>query len=176
MTAFILKLIAVISMLIDGVMTGVFLGDDCLAAYGLTSPVNMLLVALGGLLASGAQVLGGRCVGKQDQEGLNKVLTTSVTTGFAGFSGDELLSAAYFEKIFKEAIDVAEERNVALYCGEYGVIDRVAPEDALKWYKMINQVFKANGIGRSAWNYKKMDFGISDDRMDAVRDELVQYL
>ena len=77
-------LIAVISMLIDGVMTGVFLGDDCLAAYGLTSPVNMLLVALGGLLASGAQVLGGRCVGRQDQEGLNKVLTTSVTTGFAG--------------------------------------------------------------------------------------------
>ncbi len=50
-------LIAVISMLIDGVMTGVFLGDNCLAAYGLTNPVNMLLVALGGLLASGAQVL-----------------------------------------------------------------------------------------------------------------------
>ncbi len=32
-------LIAVVSMLIDGVMTGVFLGDDCLAAYGLTNPV-----------------------------------------------------------------------------------------------------------------------------------------
>ncbi len=101
---------------------------------------------------------------------------SQVTTGFAGFSGDDLLSAAYFEKIFKEAIEVAQERNVALYCGEYGVIDRVAPEDALKWYKMINQVFQANGIGRSAWNYKKMDFGISDERMDTVRDELVKYL
>ena len=101
---------------------------------------------------------------------------SQVTTGFSGFSGDDHLSSAYFEKIFKEAIDTAEERNVALYCGEYGVIDRVAPEDALKWYKMINQVFKANGIGRSAWNYKKMDFGISDERMDAVRDELVKYL
>ena len=77
-------LIAVISMLIDGVMTGMFLGDDCLAAYGLTNPVNMLLVALGGLLASGVQVLGGRCAGKQDQEGLNKVLTTSVTAGLCG--------------------------------------------------------------------------------------------
>ena len=111
---------------------------------------------------------------EMDEAGVKNL--SQVTTGFAGFSGDELLSAAYFEKIFKEAIDVAEERNVALYCGEYGVIDRVAPEDALKWYKMINQVFKANGIGRSAWNYKKMDFGISDERMDAVRDELVQYL
>ena len=61
-------LIAVISMLIDGIMTGVFLGDDCLAAYGLTNPVNMLLVALGGLLASGSQVMGGRFAGRKDEE------------------------------------------------------------------------------------------------------------
>ena len=71
-------------MLIDGVMTGVFLGEDSLAAYGLTNPVNMLLVALGGLLASGAQVLGGRCAGQGDEKGLGRVLTTSVTAGFAG--------------------------------------------------------------------------------------------
>ena len=77
-------LIAVVSMLIDGVMTGVFLGKDCLAAYGLTNPVNMLLVAIGGLLAAGSQVLGGRCVGRKDEEGLNKVLSTSVIFGFGG--------------------------------------------------------------------------------------------
>ena len=77
-------LIAVVSMLIDGMMTGIFLGDDCLAAYGLTNPVNMLLVALGGLLASGAQVMEGRFAGRNDEEGLNRVLTTSVTFGFAG--------------------------------------------------------------------------------------------
>ena len=77
-------LIAVISMLIDGVMTGVFLGEDSLAAYGLTNPINMFLVALGGLLASGTQVLGGRCVGRQDEDGLNHILTTSVTFGFVG--------------------------------------------------------------------------------------------
>lgn len=77
-------LIAVVSMLIDGIMTGVFLGDDCLAAYGLTNPVNMLLVALGGLLASGVQVMGGRFAGSNDEEGLNRVLTTSVTSGFIG--------------------------------------------------------------------------------------------
>ncbi len=101
---------------------------------------------------------------------------SQVTTGFAGFSEDELLSAKYFLKIFAEAIQVAEERDVALYCGEYGVIDRVAPEDAVKWYAMINEVFTKYGIGRSAWNYKVMDFGISDARMDQVRDELLKYL
>ncbi len=47
-------LVAVVSMLIDGIMTGLYLGEDSLAAYGLTNPVNMFLVALGGLLASGA--------------------------------------------------------------------------------------------------------------------------
>lgn len=101
---------------------------------------------------------------------------SQVTTGFAAFSGEDTLSSAYFEKIFSEAISVAEERNVALYCGEYGVIDRVDPEDALKWYKLINNVFTRFGIGRAAWNYKVMDFGISDSRMDNVREELLKYL
>jgi len=99
-----------------------------------------------------------------------------VTTGFAGFSGDSTLTSAYFEKIFAEAIAVAEERNVALYCGEYGVIDRVDPKEALKWYSLINEVFTKYGIGRSAWSYKLMDFGITDARMDEVRDELLKYL
>ena len=99
-----------------------------------------------------------------------------VTTGFAGFPKDDTLSAKYFEKIFAEALQVAQERDVALYCGEYGVIDRVAPEDAVKWYKMINEVFTRYDIGRSAWNYKVMDFGISDARMDQVREELLKYL
>lgn len=77
-------LIAVIAILIDGVLTGVYLGDESLAAYGLTNPVAMLLVAIGGLLASGAQVLGGRYAGRQDREGLDRVLTTSTVSGFAG--------------------------------------------------------------------------------------------
>ena len=101
---------------------------------------------------------------------------SQMTTGFKGFDPEDTLSAAYFEKIFAEAIAVAEERDVALYCGEYGVIDRVAPEDAVKWFAMINQVFTKFGIGRAAWNYKVMDFGITDARMDAVRDELIRYL
>lgn len=99
-----------------------------------------------------------------------------VTTGFAGFSPDDKLSEAYFEKIFAEAIKVAEERNVALYCGEYGVIDFVDPEDIVKWYKIINTVFRKYGIGRAAWSYKSMNFGISDARMDGVRSELVKYI
>ena len=99
-----------------------------------------------------------------------------VSTGFPGFKGSDTLSPAYFEAIFKEAIKVAEERDVALYCGEYGVIDLAKPEEALKWYKTINSVFVKYGIGRAAWSYRSMNFGLSDAGMDNVRDELIKYL
>ena len=85
-------------------------------------------------------------------------------------------SVEYFEKLFTSAIETAQKNDTILYCGEYGVIDVVSPEDTLKWYKVINQVFEAHGIGRSAWSYKQMDFGISDVRMDGVRDELLKVL
>lgn len=85
-------------------------------------------------------------------------------------------SAEYFEKLFSSATEKSRKYNSRLYCGEYGVIDRVSPEETLKWFIDINSVFNKYDIGRCAWNYKKMDFGISDSRLDGVRNELVKYL
>ena len=82
----------------------------------------------------------------------------------------------YFEKLFAEAMETAKNNGTSLYCGEYGVIDRATPEDTLKWFKVINSVFEKHGIARAAWSYKEMDFGLSDNRMDGVREELVKYL
>ncbi len=82
----------------------------------------------------------------------------------------------YFEKIFSSAIETAQKNGTTLYCGEYGVIDRVSPEDTLKWFKCINSVFEKYGIARSAWSYKEMDFGLSDTRLDEIRNELLKYL
>ncbi len=81
-----------------------------------------------------------------------------------------------FEKLFSSAIETAEKNNTCLYCGEYGVIDRAAPEDTVKWYKVIHEVLEKYEIARAAWNYKQMDFGLSDARLDGVRKELLQYL
>jgi hypothetical protein len=86
------------------------------------------------------------------------------------------VNAAYFEEAFREAYEMAQAKNVPLYCGEYGVIDQAEPEEAVKWYKDIHAAFMKYGIGRSAWTYKEMDFGISDARMDGVREELIRYL
>ena len=82
----------------------------------------------------------------------------------------------FFEKTFACAIEKAKSEGTDLYCGEYGVINIASPEDTLKWYKTINKVFEKYGISRSAWSYKQMDFGISDEHLDSVRDELIKYL
>jgi hypothetical protein len=65
---------------------------------------------------------------------------------------------------------------VALYCGEYGVINLASAEDSLKWYKMICSVFDKYNIGRAAWSYKEMDFGLIDEHMKPVIDELLTVL
>ncbi len=82
----------------------------------------------------------------------------------------------YFEELFAEAVRKAEENDTVLYCGEYGVIDKASPEDTLKWYKAINAVFEKHNIGRCAWCYKEMDFGLSDKRLDGIREELLKYI
>ena len=81
-----------------------------------------------------------------------------------------------FEKLFAPAIEKAREHGASLYCGEYGVIDVVKAEDAIKWFRVINKVFEKHGIARAVWSYKQMDFGISDPYWDGVRDELLKVL
>ena len=80
------------------------------------------------------------------------------------------LDEKFFIEFFGEAVKIAEERGVRLYCGEYGVIDRAETEDAVVWLKAINKAFDHYGIGRAAWNYKGMDYEINE----AMRQELIE--
>ena len=112
----------------------------------------------------------GEMAGEAERMGL------SSCAGLEAYPPETVLTPAYFEEFMAEAVRTAEERNVPLYCGEYGVIDNASPEDALVWFKAINAAFEKYGIGRAAWSYRQMDFGLSDARMDGVRDELIKYL
>ena len=82
----------------------------------------------------------------------------------------------YFEQLFASAIAKAQKHHTVLYCGEYGVIDRVNPKDMLKWFQVIHRVFETYKIGRCAWNYKALDFGLSDARLNHVREEILKNL
>lgn len=81
-----------------------------------------------------------------------------------------------FEPLFAAAIRTAEDRNVALYCGEYGVIDRAPLTDTVNWYRAIHAVFEKYHIGRAAWTYKQKDFGIIDEHYATIKNELIKNL
>lgn len=88
----------------------------------------------------------------------------------------EKFTPDYFMGRFAEAVRVAEERNVPMYCGEYGVINLASAENTLNWYKDISSAFEKCSIGRAAWSYKGVDYGFIDGHFDSVLDELVKYL
>lgn len=80
-------------------------------------------------------------------------------SSFLSYDPDKVIDADYFEGKLLVAIKVAQERNVPLYCGEYGVIDRADKAEAAKWFEVFETVMDKYQIGRAVWNYKEMDFG-----------------
>lgn len=89
---------------------------------------------------------------------------------------DKPFSTEFFERMFKEACEIAEKNGVPLYCGEYGVIDRADTQSTLNWYRDIHAAFEKMGIARAAWNYKQKDYGLTDEHYDDIRGELVKLL
>ena len=92
------------------------------------------------------------------------------------FDEEGMMGIAYFEKEFAQAVEISRERDVPLYCGEYGVIDLAAEDDTLEWLRCINAVFERYGIGRALWSYKEMDFGLVDAHYDRIRKEMIGLL
>ena len=79
----------------------------------------------------------------------------------------------FIEDQIKEAINVGKEKNVRLYCGEFGVIDQAPLEDTLRWFDDVFTVFEKYNIGYSIWTYKEKDFGLVDEHYDSIRERLI---
>lgn len=77
--------------------------------------------------------------------------------------GENGFDTDYYEALFREALAIAEKKNVMLYCGEYGVIDQADPVSRDAWLKDIRYVFHRHHIGNAVWSYKKMDFGVFEN-------------
>lgn len=61
------------------------------------------------------------------------------------------------EKV-KELIDIAvrfrDERNVPIYCGEFGVyIPNSENEDRVRWYQLVSDYLEEKNISRTTWDY-----------------------
>jgi len=82
----------------------------------------------------------------------------------------------FFDATFAEAIKIAEDRDVPLYCGEYGVIDKAPLDSTLKWFSDIHSIFEKYGIGRAVWSYKNMDFGLTGSHYAPIFQDLIKLL
>lgn len=106
-------------------------------------------------------------------------ISTALSKDLAGAVFNEGISEMgeqFFEDIFAPAIKKAEEDGVALYCGEYGVIDLAANEYKLRWLSDIHSAFKKHDIGRALWNYKQKDFGLVDDSFASIKEDFIKIL
>lgn len=86
------------------------------------------------------------------------------------------MDKSFFKAAFADAIASAVERNAAIYCGEFGVIDKTSLSSALNWFSDINSVFEEYGISRAVWTYKGKDFGITDEHYSEILDKLIKLL
>ena len=91
-------------------------------------------------------------------------------------SGTSDADAKIVDNLFTQAAALAEERDVPLYCGEYGVIDKASDETAICWFRDIHAAFEKYGIGRAAWTYRRLNFGITDPGRAAITEELISLL
>lgn len=94
----------------------------------------------------------------------------------SGLKNADKMGAEFMENLITEAVKAAENVNVMLYCGEYGVIDRADIKDTAEWYRDIHSVFEKYGIARAAWTYKEMDFGITEQHYLAEFENILKAL
>lgn len=86
------------------------------------------------------------------------------------------MTSRFFETLFLPALKIAEERNIPLYCGEYGVIDLADDSSKINWTADICSIFDKYQIGRAYWNYKEKDFGIINIQDEKIRRQLAEKL
>lgn len=62
-----------INSFLNSLLIGNLMGSEFLAVFGFMVPVNCIHSMIGGGIASGAQILCGRCIGRGDQKGIRKI-------------------------------------------------------------------------------------------------------
>lgn len=112
---------------------------------------------------------------KETMEASHIAFGTDFDAEFDGL-GDQVLDKEYFKKLFKPAIEISEKYDVILYCGEYGVIEQADTESTLKWYQEMHAALEECKIARAAWTYKAMNFGLTQDHVAEIYEDLIQLL
>jgi endoglucanase len=82
----------------------------------------------------------------------SKLRSTWVESSMKNYSKDAAPSKLL--GILDMAAAFSVERNVPVYCGEYGVfIPNSPPEDRVVWYELITNALDSRKISRTSWDY-----------------------
>lgn len=80
MTMISIILSTTVGMMVDGIVTGRCLGVQSMTAYGLSSPILLIVVAFGGIFASGCQTVSASFLSKGEKDKAEEVFSTSFWT------------------------------------------------------------------------------------------------
>jgi hypothetical protein len=98
-----------------------------------------------------------------------------MSEGFrSSYAFEDRLGKDYIRKCLAPALEFIRERNVYLYCGEYGTIQFAPMESRLRWHEDVSDLMIEYGIGRAVWNYKLMGFPMVDRNSDMVDEDLIK--
>lgn len=94
----------------------------------------------------------------------------------SGLYNTDTMGPEFMEILIKEAVDAAVLSDVPLYCGEYGVIEAADIDGTLNWFRDVESVLNKYEIGRAAWTYKSIDFGLTDAHYSKNLDNIIKCL
>jgi endoglucanase len=110
----------------------------------------------------------GIVVEEKDTAGLDRSTVEALRGSMRRWDRDEL------ERRLAKPLAQARETGLPLYCGEWGALPSVPPEDRLRWYHDLRSVLETHGIAWANWDWKG-GFGIVS-RDGHVDEGLVQAL
>lgn len=74
-----LSAVGVVNGIVSSLFAGNYVGVKAMAAVGLYSPVNLFLIALNNMFVSGATILCGECIGRNDKDGAKSIFSLDIT-------------------------------------------------------------------------------------------------
>ncbi len=95
------------------------------------------------------------------------------STPFLARQEEKYLDRSVLLTDVQPAIDFDRANQVAVYCGEFGVINTASLQTRLNWTRDLISIFKENAIGWTYWSYKGVDFGLVGVDGKVVNQELV---
>lgn len=89
---------------------------------------------------------------------------------------EEKMGKEFIRNYLRPALDFIKERNVPLYCGEYGVIDSAPKASNLRWHEDVCDLLIEYGIGRAVWTYKLMSFPMVNHDSEIIDECLIKII